>query len=115
MTIKFSVAELELLRNGILIWIGDIEDAQDAQQGVLKEEQVYRLHHLRAVLRKIEMKIADKKKEKGQFQMKFDPLACFTILNCWRDEEEEFVIRALRSIMRKFAYFEQKPFQLYVS
>ncbi len=115
MTIKLNCAELESLQVGVGVWIGDLEEQEDEGRA-LEEHLLYRRYHLRALRKRIGIKLAEKKEVTKDFRMQYSEVEIFTLLNCWHEEEDDLLIGILRSIMRKFhALFESQPVRLYVS
>lgn len=114
MTVKLNCAELESLQLGISVWLGDLEEQEDGGEALM-EHQLYRRYHLRALRKRIGIKLAEKKGEKKDFRMQYSEVEIFTLLRCWHEEEDELLIGILRSIMLKFhSLFESQPI-LYVS
>lgn len=100
MKIKLHYQELQHLKTGLLIWLGDLEDNEDRQP--LVELQLYRRYHLRNIYERVEIKLVKKRGEITVFTMLFESVEVFTLLRIYESEEDERIIRLLRSVMAKF-------------
>lgn len=100
MRIKLHYQELQQLKTGLLLWLGDLEE--DESQQPLQEVQLYRRYHLRSILQRVEIKLVKKRGEITLFPMEFESVEVFTLLRIYEGEEDERVIRLLRPLMAKF-------------